>query len=107
MDIDEPSPYLGVTASPMSVARGTPRKRVNGGHAEVHNNAPTPRLKQLPVSAGLTVSSRPRPALADDEIDRMLERAVAAAAEESDSDGEIELPAPRAGARRDGAGVVG
>jgi hypothetical protein len=64
----------------------------------------TPRLKQLPVSAGLTVSSKPRPPLADEDIDRMLDRAAAAAEEDSDSDGEIQLPAQRV--RRDGAGVV-
>ncbi|GAB1318424.1 Cell cycle transcriptional repressor whi5 [Madurella fahalii] len=92
MDIDEPF------GTPMS--RGTPRRRINGSHGEVH--APVPRLKHLPVSAGLTVSSKPRPTLADEDIDRMLDRA---AAEDSDSDGEIHIPVQRA--RRDGAHVVG
>ncbi|KAL2015250.1 hypothetical protein VTK56DRAFT_5947 [Thermocarpiscus australiensis] len=92
MDIDDP----------LGTPRGTPRRGVNGSHGEVH--APAPRLKQLPVSAGLTVSSKPRPALADEDIDRMLDRA-AAAAEESDSDGEIHIPVPRE--RRDGAHIIG
>jgi len=87
MDIDEPH------ASPMS--RGTPRRRMNGGHPEPQ--PPVPRLKSIPVPAGLSVPSKPRPALADDEIDRMLDRAAA----DSDSDGDIEIPL-RSG-RRDGA----
>ncbi|KAH6612789.1 hypothetical protein B0J18DRAFT_359055, partial [Chaetomium sp. MPI-SDFR-AT-0129] len=101
MDIDDP-PFAG---SPMSVSRGTPRRRINGDHSHqsprtqpyshshsIGHTAPTPRMKQLPVSTGLTVSSKPRQALGDEEIDRMLERAAAAAEGESDSDGEIELP---------------
>ncbi|KAL2127286.1 hypothetical protein VTI74DRAFT_10962 [Chaetomium olivicolor] len=103
MDIDHPSPTFG---SPMSVTRGTPRKRINGPH---HHEVP--RLKQMPVSAGLTLHSKPRRQLGDDEIDRMLDRAVAAAegnigghGEESDSEGEIRIPPP--GLRR-GRGEVG
>lgn len=102
MDVDDP-PF----GSPMSVSRGTPRKRLNGSHHHQHHNegaTAAPRLKQLPVSAGLTVSSKPRPALADEDIDRMLERA--AAVDDSDSDdGEIRIPVQRA--RRDGAQFVG
>ncbi|KAH6631290.1 hypothetical protein F5144DRAFT_531841 [Chaetomium tenue] len=104
MDIDEP-PFVG--GSPMSVTRGTPRRKMNGdhhAHAQAPAPVPTPRLKQLPVSTGLTVSSKPRQALADDEIDRMLDRAAADG--DSDSDGEIELPVVGRG-RRDDAGVVG
>ncbi|KAK3290447.1 uncharacterized protein B0H64DRAFT_350393 [Chaetomium fimeti] len=100
MDIDEP-PFVG--GSPMSVTRGTPRRKMNGDH-QAHSQAPTPRLKQLPVSTGLTVLSKPRQALGDDEIDRMLDKAAADG--DSDSDGEIELPKVRPG-RRDDAGVVG
>ncbi|KAL2259538.1 hypothetical protein VTK26DRAFT_6762 [Humicola hyalothermophila] len=104
MDVDDPPPPFG---SPMSVTRGTPRKRINGGHQQHHQHhqhhgeaAAATRLKQFPVSAGLTLSSKPRPALAEEDIDRMLERA--ANAEDSDSDdGEIRIPAQRA--RRDGA----
>jgi hypothetical protein len=105
MDIDEP--FAGGGGSPMSVSRGTPRRRVNGHHGDQYQ--PSPRLKQMPVSAGLTVASRRRPALADDEIDRMLDRVAAEGDGESDSEGEIELPEPRGAqmARREGAGVVG
>ncbi len=99
MDIDDPPGYPG--GSPMSVSRGTPRRRINGSGGshvvEVHA-----RLKHLPASAGLTVSSKPRPVLGDDEIDRML--AAAEQADDSESDGEICLPGR---VRRDGAGVVG
>ncbi|KAK4237696.1 hypothetical protein C8A03DRAFT_15772 [Achaetomium macrosporum] len=101
MDIDEPQQPFG---SPMSVTRGTPqRRRINGSNGDPPPPPPPPppRLKQLPVSAGLTVLSKPRPALADEEIDAMLERAAAAAEDDSDSDGEIQIPVPRA--RRDGA----
>ncbi|KAK0736191.1 hypothetical protein B0T21DRAFT_411383 [Apiosordaria backusii] len=89
MEIDEPQ----------GTPRGTARTRINGG---AHDSAP-PRLKHLPVSAGLTLSSKPpRPVLADADIDRMLEAAAAAA--DSDSDGEIQLPVRKA--RRDGAQPV-
>ncbi|KAK3323244.1 hypothetical protein B0T19DRAFT_200412 [Cercophora scortea] len=96
MDIDEPS---GATNS-----RATPRRKLNGslgGHQEAQ--APPPRLKQLPVSSGLTVPSRPRPALGDEDIDRMLDRV--AADDGSDSEGEIQIPVARV--RRDGAHVIG
>ncbi|KAK3988247.1 cell cycle transcriptional repressor whi5 [Cladorrhinum sp. PSN332] len=89
MEIDIDEPY----GSPAS--RGTPRRRMNGGHAESH--ATVTRLKPIPASTGLSVPSKPRPALADDELDRMLDRAAA----ESDSEGEIEIPLRTA--RRDGA----
>ena len=69
----------------------TPRRRAaNGGGLEQQ-----PRIKQFPLSAGLTAplsSSRPpRPPLADEDIDRMLDRA-AAAGDSSDSEGEIQIP---------------
>jgi hypothetical protein len=97
MDMDESfgSPY----------SRGTPRRKVNGhgayGAGEMY--APVARLKQIPASSGIIVPSRPRRALADEDIDRMLDRA--AAPEDSDSDGEIQIPVSRA--RRDGARAVG
>ena len=78
----------------MSVSRGTPRKRVNGGNhvVEVHHHAHAhARLKHMPVSAGLSVSSKPRPVLGDEEIDRML-AAAEREAEEEESEGEICLP---------------
>lgn len=79
-------------------ARHTPRRKVGGGGGEQLG----PRLKHFPLSAGLTApsSSRPRPRLADEDIDRMLDRA-AAADDSSDSEGEIQIP------RRGGAHVVG
>ncbi|KAL2173177.1 uncharacterized protein P884DRAFT_281253 [Thermothelomyces heterothallicus CBS 202.75] len=120
MDVDDPPSAGGGGGSPMSVSRGTPRRRANGDHY-YHNSAqaqaqaqaappPTPRSRQqIPVSVGLTVSSKPRRPLADDEIDRMLDQAAADDAD-SDSDGEIELPpaasvrVPRRGG--DGAEVI-
>ena len=92
MDIDEP---FGTPHS-----RGTPRRKVNGSGAYSYGESHAAvKTKQLPVSSGLTVPSRPRPRLGDEEIDRMLTQA--AAADESDSDGEIPLPPSRV--RRDGA----
>ncbi|KAL2267917.1 hypothetical protein VTJ83DRAFT_5194 [Remersonia thermophila] len=110
-----PPKRVGFEKSPsvMDVDEASPRRRVNGGHlssADAHApqappppQQPTPKLKQLPMSSGLTVPSKPRRALADEELDRMLDRAAAASDGDSDSDGEILLPA-RAG-RRDGAVV--
>ncbi|KAM7193677.1 cell cycle transcriptional repressor whi5 [Naviculisporaceae sp. PSN 640] len=97
MDIDDPygSPY----------SRATPRRKLNGGavgHGSADGNAAVPRLKQLPVSMGLTVPSRPRKVLGEEEIDRMLDRV--AADDGSDSEGEIQIPVSRA--RRDGAAQV-
>ncbi|KAK4184547.1 hypothetical protein QBC35DRAFT_534904 [Podospora australis] len=88
MDIDEPQ----------GASRGTPRRRTNGSNTEFQ----PPRLKHMPVSAGLAVPWKPRPVLADADIDRMLDRAAAAA--DSDSEGEIQLPVRKA--RRDGAQPV-
>ncbi|KAH8913049.1 hypothetical protein BR93DRAFT_872499 [Coniochaeta sp. PMI_546] len=79
MDLDDP-------ASPYS--RGTPRRKINGA-SDVRNATPA-RLKQLPLSSGLAGPSRPRPRLADEDIDRMLDSV--AADDSSDSDGEIVIP---------------
>lgn len=86
-------------------SRGAPRRKVNGSGAYSHSEAhgQIPLSKQLPVSSGLTIPSRPRPALGDADIDRMLDRA--AAADDSDSEGEIQIPVSRA--RRDGARLMG
>ncbi|KAK0723440.1 hypothetical protein B0T26DRAFT_643530 [Lasiosphaeria miniovina] len=94
MEIDEP---FGTPNS-----RATPRRKINGGFANGHIEATASRLKQIPVSSGLTVPFKPRPALRDEDIDRMLDRA---AAEDSDSEGEIRIPIGRA--RREGANVIG
>ena len=91
MDIDEPY------GSPNSK---TPRRKANG-YAYSESHSPAPRLKQLPTSIGLTAPSRPRPVLAEEDIDRMLDRAD----ESSDSDGEIQIPLSRA--HRAGAHVIG
>ncbi|OIW32744.1 hypothetical protein CONLIGDRAFT_653287 [Coniochaeta ligniaria NRRL 30616] len=79
MDLDDP-------ASPYS--RGTPRRKING--ANDTKNATPARLKQLPLSSGLSGPSRPRPRLADEDIERMLDSV--AADDSSDSDGEIVIP---------------
>lgn len=77
----------------------TPRRRAANGGGEQQ-----PRLKQFPLSAGLTaplsLSRPPRLPLADEDIDRMLDRA-AAAGDSSDSEGEIQIP------QRGGAHAVG
>lgn len=84
MDVDDAgSPY----------ARGTPRRKAVNG-AELRGNdarsATTARLKPLPLSSGLSGPLRPRPKLADEDIDRMLDSV--AAEDSSDSDGEIVIP---------------
>src|SRR3569833_2504227 len=85
------SPYT--VTSPYS--RGTPRRKVNGGH-ETH--APHPKVS-LTMPSGLSGKSKPRPALADADIDKMLD--LAAAGDSSDSEGEILIPT-----RLPGAGSV-
>ncbi|KAH8882929.1 hypothetical protein GQ53DRAFT_664851 [Thozetella sp. PMI_491] len=90
MDLDEPH----------GTPNGrTPKRKVNGhghGHSHTHSHSdahpPTPRLKQLPTSAGLTAPGRPRPVLREEDIDRMLDRAD----DSSDSEGEIQIPVSRA-----------
>lgn len=74
--------------------RGTPRRRTMG-------HGPRPSLS---MPAGLGGAIRSRPALQDDDIERMLDR-VAAAEDSSDSDGEISLPHDRR--RQQGAAGVG
>lgn len=82
MDLDDP-------ASPHS--RGGPRRKVDsrGGGGDARGSTAA-RLKQLPLSSGLSAPSRPRPRLADADIDRMLDSV--AADDSSDSDGEIVIP---------------
>ncbi|KAI5917599.1 hypothetical protein F4810DRAFT_695789 [Camillea tinctor] len=72
-------------------ARGTPRRRTLNG------SVPRP---SLPLPAGLSGPSRPRPALRDDDIERMIDRV--AADDSSDSEGEILIPQNR---RPNGASV--
>lgn len=90
MDVDsEPSSFGTPHQHGRSYSNSTtPRRRLANGASE------QPRLKQFPLSAGLTApsSSRaPRPPLADADIDRMLDSA-AAADDSSDSEGEIQIP---------------
>lgn len=98
MDVDTDPPPFGTPhhARTSNSTSNTPRRKANGGEQ--------PRAKQFPLSAGLTapLSSRPpRPPLADADIDRMLDRAAAAADNSSDSEGEIQIP------QRGGAHAVG
>lgn len=70
-------------------------------------------LKHIPASAGLyATAAAPRPSLADEDIDRMMERMAEAAGaadlDSSDSEGEILIPArPLSGRREAGATRVG
>ncbi|SPQ24033.1 8a324262-806a-45a3-8048-a9d99362e25b [Thermothielavioides terrestris] len=132
MDIDDPSPFgspMSVVSRGTPRRSRTAANGGGGGGAESHPNhthqrhqqqqqqqhihptASSPQtsqlpprpMKQLPVSAGLTVASKPRRPLADADIDAMLERAAAAVDEDSDSDGEICIPVRVPRARREGA----
>ncbi|KAJ1326916.1 G1-specific transcriptional repressor WHI5 [Microdochium nivale] len=84
MDVDDPQ------ASPQY--RGMPRRRTVG-------SGPRPSLS---TPAGLGGASRSRPALQDEDIERMLDQV---GADSSDSEGEISLPhgRPRQGAAGVGA----
>ncbi|KAJ2898619.1 hypothetical protein MKZ38_003784 [Zalerion maritima] len=74
MDIDDSY------ASPRGAgSRGTPRRKLNGQP-----------LRPLPMSSGLSGPSRPRQKLADEDIERMLDRA--GAGDSSDSESEIQIP---------------
>ncbi|KAK1758847.1 cell cycle transcriptional repressor whi5 [Echria macrotheca] len=84
--------------------RGAPRRKVNGTGGYSHGDVQYPgtKTKPLSVSAGLVAPSKSRPQIGDADIDRLL--ADAAAASDSESDGEIVLPSA---ARRDGARFLG
>ena len=112
MDIDDP-----LITSPD--VRNTPTRKQNGGsgpfgtesfqhHHQLHGNrnyaaagGSASRFKQFQPSAGLSGPTRSRPALADEDIDRMLDRA---ADESSDSEGEIQIPVSKE--RREGIHAV-
>ncbi|KAI0804303.1 hypothetical protein GGR55DRAFT_328756 [Xylaria sp. FL0064] len=83
MDIDE--------QHGSSHVRAMPRRRT------INESMPRPSLS---IPAGLSGTSRPKPPLGDDEVQRMIDRA--AAADSSDSEGEIQLPPS---SRRNGTGV--
>ncbi|KAI1151462.1 hypothetical protein F4825DRAFT_357270 [Nemania diffusa] len=74
-----------------SQARAMPRRRT------INGSVPRPALS-IPV--GLGGPARTKPPLGDDDVQRMIDRA--AAADSSDSEGEIQLPPNR---RRSGTGV--
>ncbi|KAK3947468.1 hypothetical protein QBC32DRAFT_224096 [Pseudoneurospora amorphoporcata] len=123
MDMDDGSygvsPYSSNTINNNNT-RGTSRKRggynghagaAGGGEPQQHAqyaHGPVQKLKQMPVSSGLTVPSRPsqqRTGLKDEDIDRMLELAAARERGDSDSEGEIQIPVSR-GRREGAAGII-
>ncbi|TGJ78366.1 hypothetical protein E0Z10_g10394 [Xylaria hypoxylon] len=83
MDVDE---HYG-----SSQVRAMPRRRT------INGSVPRPSLS-IPV--GLSGPARTKPPLGDDDVQRMIDRA--AAADSSDSEGEIQLPPS---SRRNGTGV--
>ena len=92
MEVDEPYGTPHAMASPYS--RGTPRRKPNGNHSV---DLTAQRLKvPLSVPSGLGGSVKQRPVLREDDIEKMLD--MAAAAESSDSEDEIQIPTRHAGA---------
>jgi hypothetical protein len=81
MDVD------GRYGSPYT-SRGKPRHKPNG---DLH--PPSRQRIPLSVPSGLSATSKRRPGLADEDIDKMLDRCVAE--ESSDSEGEIQIPVRR------------
>ncbi|CAK7210827.1 hypothetical protein SCUCBS95973_000921 [Sporothrix curviconia] len=94
MDIDEPygTPYS-------RSVKGTPKRRANGA-SDHAGEMLSPRMKMpLSMPSGLSATSKPRPVFGEDDIERMLDRAAAASADDSsDSESEIFIPARRIGA---------
>ena len=92
MDIDEPYARS---------VKGTPKRRANGtnGASDHAGEMLSPRMKMpLSMPSGLSATSKPRPVLGEDDIERMLDRAAAASADDSsDSESEILIPARRIG----------
>lgn len=85
--------------SQVRTPRGPIRRRVNGGSFTAYSPG---HRSQLSLPAGLGGGhARNRPSLADEDIERMLDR-VAQADDDSSDDEEIQIPN-----RREGAGVVG
>ncbi|KAL1910045.1 hypothetical protein Sste5344_004234 [Sporothrix stenoceras] len=90
MDIDEP---YGTPNSRST--KGTPKRRTNGAFDS--SNRLSPRIKMpLSMPSGLGGTSKPRPVIGEDDIEKMLDRAAAASADDSsDSESEILIPARR------------
>ncbi|KAI1173247.1 hypothetical protein F4777DRAFT_458548 [Nemania sp. FL0916] len=76
---------------------GSPHTRAMPRRKTVNGLVPRPTLS---IPAGLGAPARSKPPLGDDDIQRMIDRA--AAADSSDSEGEIQLPPD---GRRNGTGV--
>ncbi|WYZ44721.1 hypothetical protein EsH8_VIII_000037 [Colletotrichum jinshuiense] len=82
MDIDMDSPQ----------SRAPVRRRINGSASFSAGGGGSSLRPQLSLPAALGSTSRPRPRLADADIERMIDQA-AQAGDSSDDDGEIQIPA--------------
>lgn len=101
MDLDDPARY----GTP-HMARTPRRPAAVSGHYHDCGGSSTPRLHvALSMPAALGLSTRPRRAIGEDDIDRMLDRVAAAHDDSSDSEDEIQIPLRRP--HREGADVVG
>ncbi|KAL0944996.1 uncharacterized protein CTRU02_202883 [Colletotrichum truncatum] len=80
MDMDLDSPQ----------SRGPMRRRINGSASFSAGSTLRP---QFSLPAALGSSSRPRPRLADADIERMIDQAAQAGDSSDDDDGEIQIPA--------------
>ncbi|OBR13006.1 hypothetical protein CH63R_05302 [Colletotrichum higginsianum IMI 349063] len=93
MDVDMDSPQ----------SRGPVRRRINGSASFSAGTRPSTLRPQLSLPAALGSTSRPRPRLADADIERMIDQAAQAGDSSDDDDGEIQIPARS----RQGGGPVG
>ncbi|KAK1981375.1 hypothetical protein LZ30DRAFT_592781 [Colletotrichum cereale] len=82
MDIDMDSPQ----------SRGPTRRRINGSASFSAGSGPGTLRPQLSLPAALGSTSRPRPRLADADIERMIDQAAQAGDSSDDDDGEIQIP---------------
>ncbi|GJC94681.1 hypothetical protein ColKHC_03507 [Colletotrichum higginsianum] len=83
MDVDMDSPQ----------SRGPVRRRINGSASFSAGTRPSTLRPQLSLPAALGSTSRPRPRLADADIERMIDQAAQAGDSSDDDDGEIQIPA--------------
>ncbi|OHW95925.1 hypothetical protein CSPAE12_05501 [Colletotrichum incanum] len=83
MDMDMDSPQ----------SRGPMRRRINGSASFSAGTGPSTLRPQLSLPAALGSTSRPRPRLADADIERMIDQAAQAGDSSDDDDGEIQIPA--------------
>ncbi|CAK7567790.1 MAG: hypothetical protein SEPTF4163_005759 [Sporothrix epigloea] len=77
--------------------RATPKRHANT--LDHIGEVLSPRIKMpLSIPSGLTASSKPRPVLGEEDIERMIDRAAATSADDSsDSESEILIPVRRVG----------